>query len=108
MTRLTLVAVLAVIIRVTLSWNDPNTAPDQSEDGTAIYREIAGSFQQVGSVGPNVTTFVETFSAVGGSQQCYVARPFRNDGELADAPNEWCGTVPPDPCVTKGNSKNCK
>jgi hypothetical protein len=109
MTKLTFLVVFAVIIRITLNWSDPNIAEDQSEDGTAIFREIAGTFQQVGTVGANVTTFSETFSAAGGSFQCYHVRPFYSDGQLgADPSNEWCGQAPPEPCVPKGKSGNCK
>jgi parallel beta-helix repeat protein len=95
------------IASVSLGWTDPNTTVDQSEDGTVVNREIAGTFQQVGSVGPNVTQFSESFSASAGSEQCYNVRPFYNDGLLgADPSNEWCGIVPP--CKQKGNSKNCR
>jgi hypothetical protein len=91
---------------VSLGWTDPNTAIDQSEDGTAINREIAGTFQQVGSVGPNVTKFSESFPATAGSQQCYIVLPFYSDGlDGADPSNEWCGTVPP--CKQKGKSGHC-
>jgi hypothetical protein len=91
---------------VSLGWTDPNTAPDQSEDGTAVNREIAGTFQQVGSVGANVTKFSQSFPATAGSQQCYVVLPFYNDGlDGADPSNEWCGTVPP--CKQKGKSGHC-
>jgi hypothetical protein len=93
---------------VSLGWSDPNIAPDQSEDGTAVNREIAGTFQQVGSVVANVTQFSESFSATAGSVHCYNVRPFYSDGQLgADPSNEWCGTMPPD-CVPKGKSGNCK
>jgi hypothetical protein len=91
---------------VSLGWTDPNTAIDQSEDGTAVNREVAGTFQQVGSVGPNVTKFSESFPATAGSQQCYIVLPFYNDGlDGADPSNEWCGTVPP--CKQKGKSGHC-
>jgi len=97
------------IANVSLGWTDPNTAEDQSEDGTAAYREIAGTFQQVGSVGPNVTQFSESFSAAAGSVQCYHVRPFYSDGLLgADPSNEWCGQMPPAPCVPKGKSGKCR
>jgi hypothetical protein len=93
-------------VNVSLGWSDPNTAVDQSEDGTLVDREIAGTFQQVGSVGPNVTQFLQSFPATTGSQQCYQVRPVYSDGELgADPSNEWCGTVPP--CKQKGKSGNC-
>jgi hypothetical protein len=95
------------IANVSLGWTDPNTAPDQSEDGTAVNREVAGTFVQVGAVGPNATQFSESFSASAGSQQCYVVQPFYNDGlDGADPSNEWCGTVPP--CNQKGNSGKCR
>jgi hypothetical protein len=91
---------------VSLGWTDPNTAVDQSEDGTAVNREIAGTFQQVGSVGPNVTKFSQSFPATAGSQQCYTVQPFYSDGTLgADPSNEWCGTVPA--CKQKGKSGHC-
>jgi hypothetical protein len=91
---------------VSLGWSDPNVAADQSEDGTLVNREIAGTFQQVGSVGPNVTQFFQSFSAAAGSQQCYQVRPVYSDGLLgADPSNEWCATVPP--CKQKGKSGNC-
>jgi hypothetical protein len=94
------------IANVSLGWTDRNTAADQSEDGTLVDREVAGTFQQVGSVGPNVTQFSQSFSAAAGSQQCYQVRPVYSDGQLgADPSNEWCGTVPP--CKQKGKSGNC-
>jgi hypothetical protein len=108
MRELTLATVAAVIIRISLSWGDPNG----TEDGTRIYREIAGTFQQVGQVGANATTFSETFSAVEGSQQCYMVQPF-NASQTAPLSNEWCGQVPaapppPTPCRTKGKSGKCR
>jgi hypothetical protein len=108
---MTFITFAAVIVSVALLWTDPNTAPDQSEDGTAVYREIAGTYQQVGTVGANVASFSESFSALEGSQQCYKVKPFYNDEkpeEAAPMSNEWCGQVPPEPCQQKGNSKNCK
>jgi hypothetical protein len=97
---------LVIIVSVQLSWNDTNTI----EDGTIIYREIAGTFEQVGQVGPDVITFSESFSAVEGSKACYTVKTFRGE-ETAYAvnPPEWCGDIPtaPPPCKQKGKSRNC-
>jgi hypothetical protein len=107
---MTFITLAAVIVSISLLWTDVNTAPDQLEDGTAVYREIAGTFQQVGTVGANVTQFSETVSATGGAQLCYKVKPFYHNElpeEAAPMSNEWCGQVPPEPCKQKGNSKNC-
>jgi hypothetical protein len=95
----------AVIVSVFLTWSHPDT----NEDGAAVFREIAGTYQQVGAVGPEVTQFSESFSAVGGSEQCYIVKTMYG-GQFAPDSNEWCGQVPldPEPCVQKGKSKNCR
>jgi hypothetical protein len=102
MTLFTLVT--AVIVSVSLVWTDVNTAPDQSEDGTAVYREIAGTFQQVGEVGVDATSFSDHVTASPGAQLCYHVSPFDAE-EIAPASNEWCGKVP---CKQKGNSGKCR
>ena len=79
----------AATVTVSLSWTDTNT----TEDGTKIYREIAGTFQQVGEVGPNVTSFNETFTASEGAQLKYHVRPYQGS-ELAPPSSEWVGVVP--------------
>ena len=95
----------SVIVTVTLIWGDPNSM----EDGTKIYREIAGTFEQVGEVSPDITTFSEMFTATEGAQLPYHVRPF-NSSEMAPPSNEWIGVVPlpPEPCQQKGKSKNCR
>jgi len=94
----------AVITTVFLTWSDVNN----SEEGTVVYREIAGTYQPVGEVGPNVTTFSETFTASEGAQLPYKVKIF-NESESVFS-NEWVGLVPPppEPCRQKGKSKNCK
>lgn len=44
---------VAVVVSIFLVWNDTNfDGPENiNEEGTAIYREIAGTYQQVGQVG---------------------------------------------------------
>jgi hypothetical protein len=92
-----------VIVLVNLFWNDINTV----EDRTEIYREIAGTYQLVGEVGENQSQFSETFSASEGAQLPYKVKIY--DGDLHVESNEWVGVVPTSqPCVTKGNSKNCR
>ncbi len=98
---MTLTLLAAAIVTVTLVWGDPNS----TEEGTKIYREIAGAFEQVGEVGPDVTTFVETFTATEGAQLPYHVRPF-NGSEMAPPSNEWVGIVPT-ACRQKGKSGNC-
>jgi hypothetical protein len=101
-----------VVVTVQLSWIQQ---PTTIEEGTNIYREIAGTFQQVGQVGPNETTFTETFSASEGAELPYIIRAFRGN-ELGSPSNEWVGVVPtepapepePEPCKQKGKSKNCR
>jgi hypothetical protein len=94
----------AVIVTVFINWSDPNS----TELGTTIYREIAGTYQPVGEVGPNVTTFSETFSAIEGAQLPYKVNIF-NETESVFS-NEWVGVVPlpPPPCKQKGTSGNCR
>jgi hypothetical protein len=100
MKTLTLIALL--IVTVSLDWVDTN----DSEDGTIIFREIAGAYQPVGQVGPDVTTFSETFSASEGAQLPYKVQVFRGE-ELAPFSNERVGIVP-GPCRQKGKSNNCR
>ena len=100
--RLANLALILVMVRVTLNWNDVNT----TEQGTIIYREIAGTFQPVGEVGPNATTFSETFSAVEGGQLPYQLKIFNATGEVFS--NEWVGVVPTPPCKQKGKSGKCR
>jgi len=103
---MTFTLLAAVIVTVSLAWSDPNS----TEDGTEIYREIAGTFEQVGEVGSNVTTFSETFSAIEGAQLPYKVKIF-NETESVFS-NEWVGVVPtappPQPCRQRGKSRNCK
>jgi hypothetical protein len=101
------ITLAALIVSVFLEWDDTNSM----EQGTKIYREIAGAFQQVGEVGPDVTVFDETLSASEGAQLCYHVKPFDAD-ETAPASNEWCGTVavtqPPPPPCTPPQSRKCR
>jgi hypothetical protein len=106
MTAITLA--VAIVVGISLVWTDVNTEVDKNEDGTAVYREIAGTYQQVGQVPANQTQFAETVSASEGAQLCYKVRPFYHNElpeEAAPLSNEWCGTVPA--CKTKGKSGNC-
>jgi hypothetical protein len=95
------ITLVAVIITVFLTWNDPNS----TELGTIVYREIAGTFEPVGEVGPDVTSFSETFTAIEGAQVPYKLRIYNETEEVFS--NEWVGLVP-EPCRQKGKSKNCK
>lgn len=99
------ITLAAAIVSVFLVWDGSDNAT-----GTKVFREIAGTFEQVGEVGPHVTAWDETLTASEGAQLCYVVRPF-------DEPesNEWCGTVAateplppePEPCRPKGKSGKC-
>ena len=72
-----------------LSWNDVNG----DEDGTVIYREISGEYQEVGIVGSNVTTFTDDPPGSDGDTFCWTVRAFR-DGAFSESSNETCGSVP--------------
>lgn len=67
---------------VTLLWDDDNT----KEDGYIIERAtgVTGTFSELGRVGVDVTTFVDTVPNVPGQAFLYRARAFRNSLELGE------------------------
>lgn len=72
-----------------LSWNDTN----EDDDGTIVYRAVAGEYQEVAILGPNVTEFTDDPPAAAGDSFCWTVRAFR-EGFLSEPSNEACATVP--------------
>ena len=73
--------------QLVLSWSDNSS----DEDGFLVERRAAtGGFAQIGSVGPNAVTFVDS-GVVAGQPYCYRVRAFNAVGPSAYT-NEVCGT----------------
>ena len=72
-----------------LSWNDTN----EDDDGTIVYRTVAGEYQEVAILGPRVTEFTDDPPAATGDSFCWTVRAFR-EGLLSEPSNETCATVP--------------
>lgn len=84
-----------------LNWNDMNG----DEDGTVVYRKVSGEYQEVGIVGPNVTTFTDDPPGADGDTFCWTVRAFR-EGAISEPSNETCGSVPnTGPGARKGQNK---
>lgn len=78
----------------TLTWNDTNSGASQ-EEGTDIERATSptGTFVNVGKVGPDVVTYVDTIlNDPGNVQQCYRVKAFNSVGSATS--NVACGTTP--------------
>ena len=75
--------------QLALSWSDNSS----DEEGFLIERRAAaaGSYAQIGVVGPNVVTYLDATLAAGGSY-CYRVRAFNGVGMSAYT-NEVCGTA---------------
>jgi hypothetical protein len=72
-----------------LNWTDMNA----DEDGTIIYRDTSGVFDEVGFVGPNVTSFTDDPPGAEGDRFCWTVRAFRQ-GDISGSSNEICASVP--------------
>jgi hypothetical protein len=92
------ITLAAIVVSVFLVWVGSDNAV-----GTKVFREIAGTFEQVGEVGPHVVDWNETLTAIEGAQLCYVVRPFEEPES-----NEWCGMVPTVVVCTPPNAKRCR
>ena len=76
--------------QLTLTWTDNST----NEDGFAIERKTGstGTFAQIGTVGPNVTSYTDT-GATSAITYCYRVAAFNAAGNSAYS-SEACGTTP--------------
>ena len=76
--------------QLTLTWTDNST----NEDGFAIERETGptGTFAQIATVGPNVTSYTDS-GLMSGATYCYRVWAFNVIGNSASS-NEGCGTTP--------------
>ena len=78
----------------TLTWSDPNSGQSQ-EDGANIERSgtATGAFKQIGTVGPDITKYVDTIlNDPGGVQQCYRVIYYNKAGTAA--PSNVACTAP--------------
>ena len=76
--------------QLTLTWTDNST----NEDGFAIERKTGstGTFAQIGTVGPNVTSYIDARVA-SATTYCYRVLAFNVAGSSAYS-SEVCGTTP--------------
>jgi len=72
-----------------LTWNDNST----NEDGFSIERRsgTSGSFTQIATVGPNITSYTNS-NLAGGSVYCYQVRAFNSSGDSSYS-NGSCATA---------------
>src|SRR5215470_4266565 len=80
----------ALAAQLSLSWTDNST----NEDGFSIERKtgVTGSYGAVGSVGTNVTSYIDT-TLSDNTTYCYRVQAFNSAG-ISNYSNEACGTTP--------------
>jgi len=73
--------------QLNLTWTDNST----NEDGFKIERRTTGSFVQIATVGPNITSYTDS-NLTAGSIYCYQVRAFNASGESSFS-NNSCATA---------------
>jgi hypothetical protein len=91
-------ATAAFSTSITLSWTDQST----NEDTFKVERALgAGAFSQVGTVGPNVTTYADS-GLIAGTSYSYRVRASNTGGDSAYSNTASATTLPSSPAAPSG------